>query len=628
MCGIAGFFLPQGRPSLATLRSMCDVIRHRGPDDEGVFLDGGCGIGMRRLSIIDLNTGHQPISNEDDTVWVVFNGEIYNYQALRDFLASRGHRFKTRSDTEILLHLYEEEGVEGIARLRGMFAYAIWDARDQSLLLVRDRFGKKPLYYTVLPSGIYFGSELKCLAEADVPLELDSAALRLYFQFSYIPDPWTPYQGVHKLTPGGWLRYAADGTVKKGRYWTLPVPVRQPAASLNQQEMLQQIQEKFDESVRIRMIADVPLGAFLSGGIDSSSVVASMAMQSSEPVKTFSIGFEEAAFNELSFAAQVAKRFGTEHHEILVKPDCIELVNRLVRHFDEPFGDSSAIPTYLVSEFAARHVKVCLTGDGGDELFAGYESFFAVEKVRKFDAAPQPLRSALSAVADLLPYSAYGKNYLRMISRSNALERYFELNHTPYFLRRRLLSDEWMLPADAAFLRRTFADCLVAEGADVLTEALYFEATAKLTGDMLVKVDRMSMAASLEVRCPMLDHELAELAMQIPPSWNMRGGRGKDFLIRAIGNRLPSELLNRPKKGFGVPLSIWFRGALKAFLCDHLGSRRFRERGIVSPEFVDHLLQEHDVERRDNNHWLWMLLMLELWFRDFETIGARRGVSA
>lgn len=600
---------------------MCNQIRHRGPDDEGVYVDGGCGIGMRRLSIIDLNTGHQPISNEDDTVWVVFNGEIYNYQPLRDDLAGKGHCFKTRSDTEILLHLYEEEGVRGIARLRGMFSYAIWDSRNKSLLLVRDRFGKKPLYYAVLPSGIYFGSELKCLREAGVPLEVDAEALRLYFQFSYIPDPRSPYRDVHKLPAGSWLRYHADGKVEQSRYWTLPSPAEQAAAGLKEEEMVRRVRDKFDESVRIRMIADVPLGAFLSGGIDSSSVVASMAMQSAEPVKTFSIGFEEAAFNELPYAAQVARQYGTEHHEILVKPDCVDLVNRLVRHFDEPFGDSSAIPTYLVSEFAARHVKVCLTGDGGDELFAGYESFFALQKVRKFDGVPQGVRRALSWVAGQLPYSAYGKNYLRMISRSNELERYFELNYTPYFLREQLLADEWMLPADAAYLRRTFAGCLASNGADILTHALYFEATAKLTGDMLVKVDRMSMAASLEVRCPLLDHELAELAMQIPHSWKMRGGRGKDILIRAVGDRLPAELLNRPKKGFGVPLSIWFRGSLKEFLWDHLRSRKFLERGIVSPEFVEHLLQEHASGRRDNNHWLWMLLMLELWFREFDLSG-------
>jgi asparagine synthase (glutamine-hydrolysing) len=628
MCGIAGFYLRERQAELPLLRAMCDQIRHRGPDDEGFHIDGGCGIGMRRLSIIDLSTGHQPISNEDDSVWVVFNGEIYNYQALRQELMRQGHRLSTHSDTETLVHLYEQEGVRSPSKLRGMFAYALWDARERKLLLVRDRFGKKPLYYAVLPEGLYFGSELKCLRTASVPLELDPKALRLYFQFNYIPDPWSPYKAIRKLAPGSWLLYGADGAVKTGRYWTLPAPAEQAPPGVPEAEMGTRLREVFDESVRLRMVADVPLGAFLSGGIDSSSVVASMALQSPEPVKTFSIGFEETAFNELPYAALVAQRYHTEHHEILVRPDSVDLVSRLVRHFDEPFGDSSAIPTYLVSEFAGRHVKVALTGDGGDELFAGYDSFFAIDRLRKFNLVPQVVRRWLSRIADRLPYPAYGKNFLRMISRPSALERYFERNHAPYFLRDCLLRPDWMLPADEAFLTRTFADCLLTDHADILTRALYFEATAKLTGDMLVKVDRMSMANSLELRCPMLDHELAELAARIPHAWKMRGGQGKHILRQALGDRLPPELLRLPKKGFGVPLSLWFRSSLRGFLWDHLTSSNFLSRDIVSPEFVRYLLEEHDTGRRDNYHWLWMLLMLELWFRELEghTERAREGV--
>ena len=600
------------------MKSMCDQIIHRGPDDEGFHVDGGCAIGMRRLSIIDLATGHQPISNEDGTVWIVFNGEIYDYQSLREDLARKGHRFRTKSDTETIVHLYEEEGVEGIARLRGMFAFCIWDARKQQILLVRDRFGKKPLYYSAGPKGLYFGSELKCLRAAGVPLEIDDEALRLYFQFNYIPDPLSPYRNVRKLPPGSWLTCDRDGNIRQGKYWKMPVPAEIPDPALSEEDARRQVREMFDESVRIRMIADVPLGAFLSGGIDSSSVVASMALQSREPVKTFSIGFEEAAFNELQYAAMVAKRYKTEHHEIVVKPDSVGLVTRLVRHFDEPFADSSAIPTFIVSEFAARHVKVVLTGDGGDELFDGYESFFAIEKLRRFDAIPQPVRRMASMVACLLPYSAYGKNYLRMISRPNPLERYFEYNYAPYFLRERLLRPEWMVPSSANFLRQTFSDCLPPDDADILSQVTFFEATAKLTGDMLVKVDRMSMANSLEVRCPLLDHKLAELAARIPHSWKMKNGRGKDILLQAIGDRLPPELLTRSKMGFGVPLALWFRTTLREFLWDHLTSARFLNRGMVSGEFVKFLLGEHASGRRDNSHWLWSLLMLELWFRDFE----------
>ena len=595
---------------------MCDQIRHRGPDDEGYHLDGECAIGMRRLSIIDLNTGHQPVANEDQSIWVVFNGEIYNYRDLRRDLESQGHRFRTNSDTEVLVHLYEQEGTDGLKRLRGMFAIALWDARRRELLLARDRFGKKPLYYAALPQGLWFASELKCLRAADVPLDLDADALRLYFQFNYIPDPWTPYRAIRKLPPGGWLRYGPHGAISQGAYWRLPEPTETTENPLDEAAARIHLRELFDESVRIRMLADVPLGAFLSGGIDSSSVVASMALQSSEPVKTFSIGFEESEFNELPQAALVALRYHTDHHEILVRPNAVDLVHRLIRHFDEPFGDSSAIPTFLVSEFAARHVKVALTGDGGDELFCGYESFFRIDALRWADKMPQLARRALSRLADLLPYSAYGKNYLRMISRPSALERYFELNYAPYFLRSRLLQPEWMPPADAAFLYRTFAGCLVGETADILTNAVYFEATAKLTGDMLVKVDRMSMAASLEVRSPLLDHELAEFAMGLPHEWKMRGGRGKRILRDALGDRLPPELLQLPKKGFGVPLAQWFRGSLRDFLRDHLTSREFLERGIVSPPFVHQLLEEHQSGRRDNYQWLWMLLMLELWFRE------------
>jgi asparagine synthase (glutamine-hydrolysing) len=620
MCGIAGFVLRNGRAEASAVKAMCDQIRHRGPDDEGIYVDRGCGLGMRRLSIIDLSTGHQPISNEDRSAWVVFNGEIYNYQSLRDSLISDGHQFATHSDTETIVHLYEQFGISGISQLRGMFAYAIWDARRKQLLLVRDRFGKKPLYYSILPKGLFFGSELKCLYPVGVPLEIDDQALRLYFQFSYIPDPLSPYKAIRKLPPGGWLLYDSDGTVRQGLYWKLPEPGMRSPDSADEDAAAIRVREIFDESVRMRMIADVPLGAFLSGGIDSSSVVASMATQSSERVKTFSIGFEESAFNELPAAALVAKKFNTDHHEIVVRPDSVSLVSKLVSHFDEPFGDSSAIPTFIVSEFAALHVKVALTGDGGDELFAGYNSFFAVDRLRRFDAVPQLARSVLSQIADVWPYSFYGKNYLRMISRPSALTRYFELNYAPYFLRKALLQPEWMLPADSAFFTQAFRDCLLEEHADIVSQAIYFESRANLTGDMLVKVDRMSMANSLEVRSPLLDHQLAELAMSIPHQWKMRNGKGKQILLKAVGHRLPPELLSLPKKGFGVPLAVWFRSSLRTLLWDVLTSRTFLDRDIVSEEFLVKLLKEHDKGRRDNSHWLWRLLMLELWMRNLAQI--------
>jgi asparagine synthase (glutamine-hydrolysing) len=620
MCGIAGFVLRDGKAELSAVRAMCDQIRHRGPDDEGIYVDGGCGIGMRRLSIIDLSTGHQPISNEDRSNWIVFNGEIYNYQSLRESLISQGHQFTTHSDTETLIHLHEQYGIDGISQLRGMFAYAIWDAGRRQITLVRDRFGKKPLYFSILPSGLYFGSELKCLYPMGIPLELDQEALRLYFQFSYIPDPLSPYKAVRKLPPGGWLTYDVHGNVRQGTYWKLPEPVIEPAAGMTEAAAADRVRELFDESVRLRMIADVPLGAFLSGGLDSSSVVASMSLQSPDRVKTFSIGWEENEYNELPAARLVAQKFNTDHREILVRPDSVNLVSKLVHYFDEPFGDSSAIPTHIVSEFAVQHVKVALTGDGGDELFAGYESFFAVDNLRRFDQVPQFARSLLSKAADVWPYSFYGKNYLRMISRPTPLSRYFELNHAHYFLRKSLLKPEWMLPGDSAYLSQTFADALLPEDRDILQQTLYFEARAKLTGDMLVKVDRMSMANSLEVRSPLLDHKLAELAMTIPHRWKMKNGKGKQILLKAVGDRLPPELLTLPKKGFGVPLPLWFRTSLRSMLWDTLTSGAFLGRNIVSKPFVLHLLKEHDTGRRNNSHWLWMLLMFELWMRNFEQL--------
>lgn len=618
MCGIAGFLLQNGKASAGDVRMMTDLIRHRGPDDEGIYTDGPCGIGMRRLSIIDLSTGHQPISNEDGSVWVVFNGEIYNYPELRHDLVSRGHRFTTNSDTETLVHLYEQQGTEGLERLRGMFAYCIWDARNRKILLVRDRFGKKPLYYAKTSTGFYFASELKCLRAAGVPLDLDRDALRLYFRFGNVPDPYSPFQSIRKLMPGCWIECSADGAVEQGAYWRLPAFSDENQTGLLQEQAAERVRDLFDEAVRIRLISDVPLGAFLSGGIDSSLVVASMALQSREPVKTFSIGFEESAYNELPYARLVAQKYKTEHHDIVVRPDSVSLIYKLVRHYDEPFGDSSAIPTYLVSEFAARHVKVALSGDGGDEFFAGYTIVGDVQRFRFLDRAPRILRQLISYTADRLPYFAHGKNFLHMVGSQSPLDRYFNQNFTPYFLRKRMLNPEWMLPEDVGVLKQLLPDSFLADSADVLSQGMYFEATTILTGDFLVKVDRASMAASLEVRCPFLDQRLAEFATRIPVSWKWQNGKGKKILLDALGDRLPPELLTRGKMGFGVPLDQWFRGPLRELVHDTLLSQSFLNRGMVSPEFIRYLLEEHASGRRSNHHQMYQLLMLELWFKNLE----------
>ena len=618
MCGIAGFFLQNGRACVDDVRRMTDLIRHRGPDDEGIYVDGACGIGMRRLSIIDLSTGHQPISNEDGTIWVVFNGEIYNYRQLRDDLIAHGHHFATNSDTETLIHLYEQEGTDGLHRLRGMFAYCIWDARKRKLLLVRDRFGKKPLYYAHTPGGFFFASELKCLRAAGVPLDIDEDGLRLFFRFGNIPDPYSAFRSVRKLMPGCWIEYSADGSVREGRYWRLPAFASENHTGMTEEQVRVRLRELFDEAVRIRLEADVPLGAFLSGGIDSSLVVASMAMQSRDPVKTFSIGFEESAYNELPYARLVAQKYKTDHHDIIVRPDSLALINKLVHHYDEPFGDSSAIPTYLVSEFAARHVKVALSGDGGDEFFAGYGIVGDVQKYSFLDYLPRSLRKLAERTADILPYSAYGKNFLHMVGAPSPLDRYFNLNFVAHYLRKQMLYPEWMLASDSAVLRRLLPDSFRPENADIVAQAMYFEAITILSGDFLVKVDRASMAASLEVRCPLLDHELGEFATRIPASWKWRNGKGKRILLDALGDRLPPELLTRGKMGFGVPIAQWFRGPLHELVHDTLLSRDFLDRGIVSPKFVRYMLDEHDRGRRSNHNQIFRLMMLELWFKTLD----------
>ena len=628
MCGIAGFFvrtLPAGPEGVLT--RMCDVIRHRGPDDAGYHLDqihtdGGCGIGMRRLSIIDLASGHQPISNEDESLWIVFNGEIYEYAHLRRQLEASGHTFRTHTDTEVILHLYEEYGTGCFAHLRGMFAVALWDARKNELILARDRFGKKPLYYATTPQGLLFGSELKCIHEArkalGISFDLDKEALQLYFLYGYIPDPWSPFEQVRKLPPGSWMRFRLDADPEIDVYWTMPVPQAEPTPGDTRQAAAGRVRKIFDEAVKVRMVADVPLGAFLSGGIDSSSVVASMALQSDQPVKTFSIGFEEAEFNELPAARLVAEKYQTEHHEILVKPEAVDLVERLTRHFDEPFGDSSAIPTYIVSEFAARHVKVALTGDGGDELFGGYEIHWTARSLARWDRIPSPLRAGIRALSAALPYKAYGKNFLNMVGCESGLARYMERNYAHYHLRRRLLQPEWMLPGEQGWVLRKMHHCLLENEPDLLTQAFYFEATATLLSDMLVKVDRMSMANSLEVRSPLLDQKLAYVAAGIPHAWKVEPGRGKRILIEALGDRLPPKLLTLPKKGFAVPLADWFRNQLRPMLTDTLLSKQSLDRGILRGPFVRTLIDEHQSGRRNNSHWLWSLLMLELWFREQE----------
>ena len=548
------------------------------------------------------------MSNEDDTIWVVFNGEIYNHQSLRSKLRQLGHTFHSVSDTEVLVHLYEEYEQGAFSHIRGMFAIAIWDSRRNRLMLGRDRFGKKPLYYATLPGKMYFASELEGLLQAGIPCDVDDEALQPYFKFLYVPERSTGIRLARKLAPGSWMTFTVDGDTDQGRFWQLPTSPDGPSSELNEVRVCHQLKDKFDEAVRVRMTADVPVGAFLSGGIDSSSVVASMSLQSTSPVKTFSQALKTPPSVNLGTRALVANKYHTDHHELIVPEDearLIGVIERLIVHFGEPFADSSAIPTYLLCELAAQHVKVLLSGDGGDELFAGYEVFGEAQRMHALDYVPRSLRRIIGVISDKLPYSAYGKNYLRMVSLPTPLERYFEHICVPYFLRENALRHEWMLPAEKAYYTESLSDFLLPYGAGLLAQAIHFATTSALVSDMLCKVYCSSMAHALEVRCPFLDHELAELAGSIPNAWKLRNGKGKQIIFQAWGDRFPAELFVRPKMGFAAPVSHWLRGILREYLHDHLESARFVGRDRVSPKFLRELFAEHDSLRRDNSRWLW-----------------------
>jgi asparagine synthase (glutamine-hydrolysing) len=625
MCGIAGFIsqdeASNGRESNASvLDRMCRVISHRGPDDQGTLAEGMAALGMRRLSIIDLAGGHQPMSGCDSKLTIVFNGEIYNYRELQRDLESRGHHFKTHSDTEAILHAFEEYGAECVKELRGMFAFAIWDARSQQLFIARDRAGKKPLYYTLTPRGTFiFGSELKSLREhPEFRGQMSVEALDAYLTFGYVPDPLTIFRDVHKLPPGHRLTFAS-GRVHIEQYWDFSYEEPQAQTIRSEEDYLEELRALLDESVRMRLVADVPLGAFLSGGVDSSTVVGLMARHTDRPVKTFSIGFHEDSFNELKYARVAAKHFGTDHRELIVTPDICNIVDELVWYFDEPFADQSSIPTYLVSKLAREHVKVVLSGDGGDELFAGYTRYATDRKRSGFERLPRVLRrGVMQPLSRRLPHGAWGRNYLHKVA-SDPIDRYIEdisiftklnkpLLYTQDF--RRQLGE-----TEAAALFREYAASV--SSPEPLDALLYLDSKTYLPGDILTKVDRMSMAVSLEARVPLLDHKLIEFVTRIPASMKMKGLETKHIFKRAVEGIVPAEILNRPKQGFGVPINEWINAQLRERIRDTFADARTRERGYVEPHYIDVLLDEHERGRRDHSWPLWALLMLELWQRKF-----------
>ncbi len=622
MCGIAGFtdIRPMAGASMTAdrqrVKAMCDVMRHRGPDDEGFHVEPGVALGMRRLSIIDLSTGHQPIHNEDRTVWVVFNGEIYNYRELRGALEAAGHRFYTASDTETIVHGYEEWGDGVFSRLRGMFGIAVWNSTTRTLVVARDRAGIKPMYYGESGGRLFFGSEAKCvLANPEIERDLDPAALDHYLAYLYTPRDRAIFRGMRKLPPGHLLQ-VHDGRVDVRQYWQLPA-VQTFRGS--EDDALELLEHTLDEAVESHMVSDVPLGAFLSGGIDSSVVVALMARRSGRPVKTFSIGFEEERFNELPHARRVAEHLGTDHHELVVKPDALGILERLIWHFDEPFADSSAIPTWYVSEMARRHVTVVLSGDGGDELFGGYDRYLPHPRVASFDRfAPVVGRAVAAATWRALPHGMRGKNFLRHVAR-DPQGRY--LDSVSFYHpdeRDALLSDDLRARLDAWDAEAHFRQPLDRfSGLPLAAQMMAFDFETYLPEDCLTKVDRMSMAHSIESRVPLLDHLVVELAASLPVSLKIKDGRRKHLLKQLAFRLVPREILERPKQGFGVPIGHWFRGSLREVFGDILRSPATRQRGYFNALFVDRLLDEHLAGRRDHSLRLWQLLVFELWHRQY-----------
>ena len=622
MCGICGIFEYERRTDIPgeIVHKMNETMIHRGPDDGGVFVGPGIGLGHRRLSIIDLSGGHQPMSNEDGTVWVLLNGEIYNYPELRNDLLRRGHKFTNKSDTEAIVHLYEEHGEGCFAKLRGMFSIALWDAKHRKLILARDRVGKKPLFYAEDAKHILFASELKALLTSDlVSREMDEPALSDYFSFGYIPAPKTIYRAVRKVKPGHYLVASTNG-IRETCYWDLSYAnVEQRSES----EWGERLRHQLCEATRVRMMSDVPLGAFLSGGIDSSSVVAMMSHLSKRAVTTCSIGFNEKQYNEAEYARQVSGLFSTEHYEETVEPNAVEIVDKLAWHYDEPFGDSSAIPTYYVSKIARGHVTVALGGDGGDESFAGYRRYkldYYENRLRR--RLPQSLRGTIfGPLGQWYPALAWAprvfraKATLQSLARS-PLEGYF--NSISYFRpddKARLFTPafkERLADYDSMDVLRQHYNR--ADTDDLLSKIQYVDIKTYLTDDILTKVDRASMAVSLEVRAPFLDHELLECAASIPSSLKLRNGVGKYILKKALERQLPRNILYRPKQGFAIPLGAWFKRELKEMAHEVIIGT---DDGILDRAFLKKLWNQHQAGLYDRSALLWSTLMFRKWSEMF-----------
>ena len=624
MCGIVGQVRVDGPVDAGLIHRMCSVIEHRGPDARGSFVHEGAGLGVQRLRIIDLATGDQPIFNEDRSVAVVLNGEIYNFRELRESLVSAGHTFSTGTDTEVIVHLYEEHGDDCVSLLHGMFAFALWDARRRRLLLARDRVGKKPLFYSVGSGTITFGSELNAvMTDPDVNREVDHQAIDCYLALQYVPAPMSAFRAVRKLPPATTLVWH-EGAIVIQPYWRLNFADKQesrPAA-----EVYEDIRGHITRAVRRRMVSDVPLGAFLSGGVDSSAVVAAMAAASSQPVRTFSIGFESERFNELEYAGQVARRFGTDHQEFVVRPDAMEMLPKIVRHHGEPFADASAIPSFYLAELASRHVTVALNGDGGDEAFAGYPRYPHMAALQRIERLPKALRRGVAVAGRLIPpgpRKESTRSRLRRLAQTTELDtqaRYFtylsalgggldrNALYTPEF------SDLVGPSLAGEVIGRPWRESSARSLIDVMLDV---DIQTYLPGDLLAKMDTATMAFSLEARSPLLDHEFLEMAAALPEEMKVRRGEKKVALRAALRPWLPDDILDRPKRGFEVPVAEWLRTELRPFAREILLDGAARRRGWFRHGYVRQLEQRHASGAEDNSKSLWTLLMLELWHQEF-----------
>jgi asparagine synthase (glutamine-hydrolysing) len=625
MCGIAGklYLDPKRSVSRDEMAAMVRPLAHRGPDGEGIWVEGEIGLAHRRLSIIDLRTiAAQPMSNEDGTVWVTFNGEIYNFHELRKELEAQGHVFRTNSDTEVIVHAYEQYGRDCLQYFRGMFAFAAWNTRTRTLFVARDRVGKKPLFYYCDGRQFLFASEIKALlADAAVPVEIEPVALDQYLAFGYVPAPLTAFRSIYKLPAAHWLEISA-GRTEIGRYWKLHYT---PKRKVSFPDAVAELQWRFAEAVRLRLISDVPLGAFLSGGIDSSAVVAYMAQAMNRPVRTFCVGFDDAKFDERPFARIVANQFGTEHTELVVKAQVAEILPKLIWHYDEPFGDSSAVPSYAIAQLTRQHVTVVLNGDGGDESFAGYDRYVVNHRARIGEALPRWVWNNLASFTDVLPQAVRNVAPFGKINRvASALaqlppRRYAKwVGHFSPAQRHMLYEPEWRRHALGHDPEGLFEQVFAASDADNRIDAtLDADVNLYLVDDLLVKMDRATMAHSLEARSPLLDHYLMEFVARLPAEMKLQGGEKKRLLKAALRGILPDIILDRPKMGFGAPLPNWFRTDLRDMAHDVLLSPRSSQRGYFQPKVVAEMLADHCAGREDHSTYLWDLLVLEMWHRTF-----------